>query len=130
VLNRLRLNRWIAALLLIASPALGGQAAMVAHACPPTASADGSTTMAGMAGMPGMAHHAGQSHDTGQGAHHNCDCTCVTCCYTFTTTAPEIVAVTVAYTVAIAATPEVTAAVDHTTQYLARLPDTTAPPLA
>ncbi|HEX3927723.1 MAG TPA: hypothetical protein VHW65_06970 [Gemmatimonadales bacterium] len=117
----LRRRRWLAALLLLASPAVGGQAMPLLHPC----TTSDTVAMGSQMAMPGMAH--GSSHGTPahEPSHH--DCTCIGCCYTATVAAaPTIV------TVALAAPtyrvwPVIEAAVPVVT-LLDRLPEATAPP--
>lgn len=80
VLNRLRHGRWLAALLIALSPALGGSAVSALHMCHA-----GDT--AAMASMPGMDHGAMPMAPNGHSPQQPtlpapcCDLTCVTCCY-------------------------------------------------
>jgi hypothetical protein len=130
VIRSLRQLRWLAAALLIASPAVGGQALALLHPCPAT----GSTSVA--AAPASAAQAAEHHHDASPAApshHHDASqsCTCLGSCHTpAITAAPTSVVASVVPVAApqqpswplVEAGSPVAAAAD-------RLPPTTAPPL-
>lgn len=79
MIRRPRMVRWLAALLLIASPAFGGQLLAVAHPCPVAAAIP-------VSAQPADAEAADhQHHDTDQGAQDHSgpehgDCACIGTC--------------------------------------------------
>jgi len=123
--SRLRRNRWFAALLVFASPAIGGQVMPILHPCPMHMAMMSMDMSGPMQSMPG--HHDQAPGDQQQ---HHCDCTCIGCCHIVPAPArarPAIVA-RIILSPRHANRPVIEAVASHAA-VLDRLPETTAPPL-
>ncbi len=120
----LRRQRWLAALLVLASPAIGGQAMPMVSPC---AAQGGAMPMAMAGPMQSMPGH--QQTPPGNQQQHCCDC-CMACCHSM----PASISTRPSVTVRIAAVPRyvdwpVIEHAAHAASTLDRLPESTAPPL-
>ncbi len=126
MMARMRRFRWLATLLIAASPAMGGQLLPLLHPCP-VDTPWLAVIHAGHSGMT-MPAPAGAPHATHESHQHSCSCVgaCATPAAAF---APEPVVVDVAFTLEPhAAAWPVIEALDRAPPLVDRLPLSTAPP--